>query len=252
MASTNFAQLRALVTGGASGIGLASVRMLAEAGAFVAVNHLPDDTAAAATVAMFRERGLRVEAVPGDVGDVSSAEKMVGTAIECLGGLDLLVNNAGRPATPQPIPFHDLDAMTEELWEKVFSVNLMGTFRCSKAAASALRASRGAIVNVASVAGLGTRGSSIAYAASKAAVVNLTRNLARALAPDVRVNAVAPGLIETPWTEGWSDERKQDTLKSILLGRLGSADEVAQAIVFLGTSAHYINGEILVINGGSA
>src|SRR5262249_59149628 len=120
--------------------------------------------------------------------------------IEKLGRLDSLINSAGTPATTEPIEFTDLDAMTEDFWQTILMTNLIGPFRCAHAAASALKASRGAIVNTTSVAGLGVRGSSVAYGASKAGLVNLTKNLARALAPEVRVNAVAPGLVHSPST----------------------------------------------------
>lgn len=242
---------RALVTGGTTGIGLATVRRLATMGATVAVNHLPDDVSAAAVVDGLRnDESLPVFSFPGDVGD-PAAETMIAEAIERLGGLDYLINNAGTPGTSRPIELADFEAMTEEFWNRILSVNLKGPFRCVRAAQNALRASRGAIVNTASVAGLGMRGSSIAYAASKAALINMTRNLAKAFAPDVRVNAVAPGLIETPWTAAWPDERKARTRESTLLGRLGRPDEVAEVIVFLATGASYITGETIVVNGGT-
>lgn len=244
--------LRALVTGGGSGIGLATARRLAEAGGHVMVNHLPGDRAAAAAVDDLRAVGLRVEGLEGDVSEASAARAMIAAGIDRLGGLDILINNAGTPGAREPIPFADLDAMTEEFWARILSVNLLGPFHCAHAASDALKASRGAVVNTASVAGLGMRGSSIAYAASKAGLVNMTRNLARALAPDVRVNAVAPGLIATPWTADWPEERKAKTREATLLGRLGSADEVAEVIVFLATGAAFVNGETIVVNGGTA
>ena len=114
-----------------------------------------------------------------------------------------------------------------------------------------LRASRGAIVNTASVAGLGRRGSSVAYSASKAGLINLTRSLARALAPDVRVNAVAPGLVATPWTEPWSEERKASTVGRTMLGRMARPEDIAETIFFLGAGAAYITGETITVDGGA-
>src|SRR5439155_8223280 len=121
-----------------------------------------------------------------------------------LGRLDILINNAGTPGTDQPIALADFDAMTESFWDSLLSTNLVGPFRCTRAAANALKATGGAVVNTASVAGLNVVGSSMAYGASKAGLINLTRNFARSLAPEVRVNAVAPGLVDTPWIGAWS------------------------------------------------
>lgn len=156
------------------------------------------------------------------------------------------------PGTPNPIDFADLDAMTEPLWDRILATNLVGPFRCTRAAASALRASKGAVVNTASVSGLGIRGSSIAYAASKAGLVNLTRSLARGLAPDVRVNAVAPGLVESPWTRDWPEERKRRTRETTLLKRLTTPAEIAEVIGFLAAGASYITGQTIVVDGGQA
>jgi 3-oxoacyl-[acyl-carrier protein] reductase len=142
--------------------------------------------------------------------------------------------------------------MTEDFWQAILQTNLLGVFRCAHAAAPALKATKGAIVNTASVAGLGRRGSSLAYSASKAGVVSVTRSLARALAPDVRVNAVAPGLVQTPWTNPWSDERKQATLDRTMLGRLATPYDIAETMLFLAAGAAYITGETIVVDGGLA
>src|SRR5690349_16202206 len=174
-----------LVTGGASGIGLATVERFARCGATVALNHLPDDPRGAETIRRLTGEGLKIVAAPGDVSDPGLIPRIVVDAIGALGGrLDVLVNNAGTSGTTAPIDFADLDAMTDGFWDKILSTNLLGPFRCSRAAAPALKAARGAIVSTASVAGLGAVGSSLAYGASKAGLVNLTRGLARALAPE--------------------------------------------------------------------
>ncbi|GJD52366.1 3-oxoacyl-[acyl-carrier-protein] reductase FabG [Methylobacterium crusticola] len=240
-----------LVTGGASGIGLAAVTLFARCGGSVALNHLPDDARGPEAAARLSAEGLQVRAVAGNVAVPGEAEALVATATDALGGLDVLLNNAGTPASLQPIEFTDLDAMTEEFWQTILSTNLIGPYRCARAAAPALRARRGAIVNTASVAGLGRRGSSIAYSASKAGLVNLTRSLARALAPDVRVNAVAPGLVQTPWTDGWPQERKDDTLARTMLARLARPEDIAEAMLFLAAGAAYMTGETLVVDGGA-
>ena len=239
----------ALVTGGASGIGLATATRLAGFGASVALNHLPGDPAGPAAAQRLAESGLAVRAVEGDVSRPGAAEAMVEEAIAALGRLDFLINNAGTPGTREPIPPARLDAMTEDFWQLILSTNLIGPFRCTKAAADALRATKGAVVNVASIAGLHSMGSSIAYGASKAGVVNLTRNLARALAPEVRVNAVAPGHVETGWTAAWED-RRREAAERALLKRNCQPEDIAEAIVFLAAGGAMITGQTLVVDGG--
>src|SRR5579883_2945624 len=159
----------ALVTGGASGIGLATAEMFLRGGATVAINHLPEDSRGTQEAERLKAAGHRVIRAPGNVGKAGEAERMVSDVIDRLGRLDYLVNNAGTPATTKPIEFNDLDAMTEEFWNTILSTNLIGPFRCTHAAAAALKKARGAVCNTASVAGLGIVGSSVAYGASKAA-----------------------------------------------------------------------------------
>ena len=187
---------------------------------------------------------------PGDVSKAGAAEKMVGDAIDALGRLDFLANNAGTSATVAPIPPADLDRLTEEFWATILATNLLGPFRCTRAAAEALRAGGGAVCNTASVAGRNMAGSSMAYGASKAGLINLTQNLARALAPEARANAVAPGFVDTDWTRPWPQARKQAAIERSLLKRACTPADIAAAIVFLCADTSMVTAQTLVVDGG--
>jgi 3-oxoacyl-[acyl-carrier protein] reductase len=239
-----------LVTGGASGIGLGTVELFASRGATIALNHLPDDPRGPAAVERLRAKGHSVIAAPGNVSNADSAEKMVRNAIEALGRLDFLVNNAGTPATSEPIAPAELDRLDDAFWQTILATNLLGPFRCTRAAASALRAARGAVCNTASVAGRNMPGSSMAYGASKAGLINLTKGLARALAPEARVNAVAPGFVDTDWTRSWPAARKQASIERTLLKRACTPADIAAAIVFLCADAGMVTAQTLVVDGG--
>ena len=240
----------ALVTGGASGIGLAAATMLAEAGCRVAINHLADDSRGPEQVATLRGRGLDVIGAPGDVGDAADCDRMVAAAIADLGRLDFLANNAGTPGSRTSIPSAELDRITEALWQTLVQVNLLGVFRCAKAAAPALRAAGGAVVNTASIAGLNSAGSSLAYGATKAGVISLTKNLARALAPEVRVNAVAPGAVDSPWMIEWSNDQRASSIDRALLQRRCTPEDIAEVMVFLLAGAAMVTGQTIVVDGG--
>ncbi len=210
----------ALVTGAASGIGLATATMLARSGARVAVNFLPDDPRGPDAVARMRADGLDAVEAPGRVGVPGEEQAMVRAAVERLGRLDLLVNNAGTPGVRELVPLHQLDDVTDELWDAVLPTNLIGLFRCTRAAVPALRDSgHGAVVSVASIAGLTGKGSSLAYAASKAGVVALTKSLARGLGPAIRVNAVAPGAVDSTWQIEWTDAQRRQSINDAALQR---------------------------------
>ena len=182
--------------------------------------------------------------VQADVSQEEEAKRLVATALERFGRLDFVVNNAG---TTRRVAFNDLDGADDELWQRILYVNLMGPWYVSRAATHALRETKGAIVNVGSVAGLIAGGSSLPYAVSKAALHHFTRTLAQALAPDVRVNAVAPGLVDTPWTAGW--ESNQAIVARTPLGRIATAEDIADAIVFLARS-QFTTGQVLAVDGG--
>ena len=147
---------KALVTGAASGIGLGTATALAAAGARVAINHLPDDPRGPKEIAALRSKGFDVIGAPGRVGVPKETEQMVEKAVADLGGLDLLVNNAGTPVVRESVPVDRLDLVTDDMWDQILSVNLVGMFRCTKAAAPALKKSRGSVVNTASIAALGS------------------------------------------------------------------------------------------------
>jgi len=240
----------ALVTGASSGIGLATAKMLAGFGARVAINHLADDERGPQAVSELTAAGLDVLGAPGNVAEARGCEAMVEAAIAALGGLDLLVNNAGTPGVRAQIPPAELDKITEGLWETILQTNLIGAFRCSRAAAPALKAAHGAIVSVASIAGVTGGGSSLAYAASKAGLINLTMNLARGLGPEVRVNAVAPGAVDTAWQIKWSDAHLDAVTQGAVLKRRCTPEDIAETIVFLGCGAAMVTGQTLVVDGG--
>lgn len=240
----------AIVTGGASGIGLATVRMLARNGCRVAINHLVEDPRGPEQVEALKAEGLDVISAPGNVGDAAEGPRMIDQAAADLGRLDFLVNNAGTPGTRTSIAPAELDRLTEELWEAVVQVNLLGVFRCSRAAAPHLKKTRGAIVSVASIAGLGYVGSSMAYGATKAGVVSLTQNLARALGPEVRVNAVAPGAVNSSWMIEWTNEQRASSIDQAILKRRCEPEDLAEVMVFLLAGAAMVTGQTIVVDGG--
>lgn len=241
----------ALVTGGASGIGFATATLLARGGASVAINFLAGDPRGPEACARLHAMtGARILPAPGDVGDAADCARMVQQAVADLGRLDWLVNNAGTPGTRTAIAPQELDRLTEELWHTVLEVNLLGVFRCAKAAAPALRAAKGAVVNIASIAGINSPGSSMAYGATKAGVISLTKNLARGLAPEVRVNAVAPGAVDSTWMIEWTSEQRRASIENALLKRRCTPEDLAEVIVFLLAGAAMVTGQTVVVDGG--
>ena len=251
MISADLEGRKALVTGGASGIGLGTVELFARSGATVAVNDLAGNPRLEEAVERLRGEGLPVLAAPGDVGDPEGARAMVEAAARAMGGLDYLINNAGTPGTSRTIPQSDLDRFTEEFWQRLLSVNLLGPFRCTHAAAPWLRAAHGAVVNTSSSSGFTGGGSSLPYSATKAALINMTKELARALGPEVRVNAIAPGMVESNWQCRFTDEQVAAEIDNSALRRRGTPADYAEVMLFLCAGAAFVTGHTIVVTGGS-
>ncbi len=235
----------ALVTGGGTGIGRATSLLLASEGADVAVNYSRSRLEAEATVADVHDLGRNSIAVCADVAVESAVLEMVDRVAEELGRLDILVNNAG---TTVFVPLADLEALTDEAWDPVFDVNVKGAFYCARAAISKMPETGGQIVNVASIAGTSGQGSSIAYCASKAALISLTKSLAISQAPRIRTNAVAPGVVNTRWVKGW-DEFVRANRESTPLKRVAEPHDIANAILSLIIN-EYVTGHVMVVDGG--
>ncbi len=240
----------ALVTGSASGIGRACALRLAEAGFDVTINYSRSADRAEQTLTELHALGGEHSAVVADVSDDDAVRRLVHTAARG-GRLDALVNNAG---TTSETPPEDLDGIDLDDWDRVFRVNVRGLVQVTRAAAPALRESRGSVVNVASIVGLRPGPQPLAYAASKAAVVSLTKTLSRVLAPDVRVNAVAPGWIAGEWMERTLGE-KYDTLmerraRQTPMRANVTLEEVADSVHTWLTAHPFVTGEVMVIDGG--
>lgn len=248
MISANLENKTALITGAATGIGFATAELFASCGCKVALNDLPGNERLPQAVDALRDKGYQAIAAPGDTGNEASALNMVAKAIQDLYGLDFLVNNAGTPGTRAPIPPNDLDTPDAAFWSRLLAVNLLGPWHCTKNAIASLRERNGAIVNTASIAGIAGNGSSSSYCATKAALISLTREHARAFGPDVRVNAIAPGVVESDWECRF--ELTDEMLSNIPMKRAGLPENYAEAILFLCAGASYITGHTLVVDGG--
>ncbi len=231
-----------LVTGSSSGIGRKTAEAFDAEGARVAVNSARSVEAGQAVAAALAD-GFYVQA---DVSDAASCDALVEAVLEHYGRLDVLVNNAG---VTKVIPHRDLDAVDDDLFRWILEVNVVAPFRLARRCMPHLVATDdGCIVNVSSLAGVRPTGSSIPYAVSKAALNHLTVLLSNVVGPSVRVNAVAPGLVRTPWTSEWH-ELHASMARRAPLKRSGEADEVADAVVSLAAN-RYVTGQVLVVDGG--
>ena len=236
----------ALITGSATGVGRACAVRFAQLGFAVVVNYSKSEEDAVETAQLCEQYGVPVQVIAANVGDDNQVRGMIGHVVEAFGGLDVLVNNAG---TTRFVAHTELDAITDEIWDEIFQVNLKGAFYCARAAMPYLQARQGSIVNVSSVAGSTGQGSSIPYCASKGALNTLTKSLARAFGPDVRVNAVAPGPILTRWLEG-REEHTAKFVNQAPLGKAATAEDIADAVVFLAVGTALTTGQVLVVDGG--
>ncbi len=246
----DFAGKQVLITGASRGIGYATAREFLALGARVAVNGRTEQSVATAITEL--GGGDRLVPAPGSVGTVDGCELIVRTAIEGLGGLDVLVNNAGVSIDAA------IENSDEAIWDETLDVNLKGTFFCVRTALPALRKSRGAIVNMASVAGLQGSEEGAVYCASKGGVVNLTRALAIELAPEIRVNCVCPGWVDTDMLRrdyvDLADDpaaAEREAIEESPLKRVATPEEIAKAIVYLASyDARFITGVALPMDGG--
>lgn len=242
----------AIVTGASRGVGRATAIALARQDFAVAVNYGTSQDAADAVVREIEESGGQAIAIQGDVAIDADCRQLVAQALAVFGRLDLLVNNAG---TTRFIPHNALEQVHDDDWDRIMGVNLKGPFQMVRAALPALvNSGEGAIVNVASIAGISATGSSIPYCASKAALLNMTMALARVCAPKVRVNAVAPGFIEGEWLKkglgpAYEMVKKQCEDRSAL-HKVCRPEDVAAAILALATGSRMITGQTIVVDGG--
>lgn len=237
----------ALITGGGTGVGRATTLQLAARGYDVIVNYSRSQDEAERAAAEASEHNVKSTAIQCDVADDAQVRAMIDRIRGEFGRLDVLVNNAGMTHF---VTHTDLEAMTTDKWDQILGVNLKGPFFVSRAAIPLMRTSGGgAIVNVASVAGLAGAGSSIAYAASKGGLITMTKSFARAFAPDIRVNAVCPGVVLSRWLEG-HEELIDAAIKITPLRKASSPDDIADTIIFLACDAGMMTGQALVVDGG--
>lgn len=239
----------AIVTGGGVSVGRAVALDLAKRGAAVAVNYSRSAKEAEETAAECERLGGRALAVRADVRDDAAVRSMTEKTLAAFGRLDVLINNAG---VTRFIDHADMEGVSVDDWDFIFRTNVWGTFACTRAALPALRSDGGGVVvNLSSIAGVYATGSSVPYCASKAAINNMTVTLARALAPDVRVNAVAPGFIDTRW---WSERENADVIKQFAaaaapLKQVCQAEDVSKVVLDVVTS-DLMTGQVIVVDGG--
>jgi 3-oxoacyl-[acyl-carrier protein] reductase len=238
----------ALVTGGGTGLGRAISLALAAEGMDVAINYSRSAAEAEATMADLQATGQRALAIQADVADDGQVRRMVAAVDAALGRLDLLVNNAGMTVF---VPFPDLEGMTEDDWDRIMDVNTKAPWLCARACAPLMRRHEGGhVINITSVSGVRPGGSCLAYSVSKGATEMLTKALAIALAPDIAVNSIAPGLMDTRWGRLWGDAHFERQAQGNLLGRIPSLEDIADTAVYLARNRS-VTGRTLIVDGGA-
>ena len=236
----------AVITGGGTGIGRACALRLAREGAQVAINYSRSKADAEATQQDIEALGRDAMVYCASVTDDDAVRAMMQATADRFGRIDVLINNAGMTHF---VDLEDLEGLKDAYWFEIMDVNVVGLFRCARAAAPALKASKGCIVNIASVAGVTGMGSSIAYAASKAAAISVTKSLARVLAPEVRVNGIAPGVVLTRWVDDHLDH-VQKYGDATPLGRVATPEDVAEVAYSFIANAGLVTGQTLMVDGG--
>jgi len=244
----------AIVTGSSSGVGAATARLLAAQGCNVVINYNSNAEAARQVATDCEKHGVETLICGGNVADDEDCKALVAAAVEKWGQLDVLVNNAG---TTKFVEHWDLDGLDSDDFQRIYGVNVIGCYQMIRAAnrVMAQQAGGGVVVNVASTAAVTGIGSSVAYAASKGALVTMTLSLARALGPKLRINAVCPGFIEGEWLRKGLGEAKYEELiqfnrKSAPLGLTATADTVADAILYFISGPQIVTGETMIVDGG--
>ena len=244
----------AIITGASSGIGAAAAKMMAERGVRVTVNYAGNTAGAEAVVRACEAAGSEALLIQGDVSDDATCRSIVQQTMDKWGRVDVLVNNAG---TTKSADMKNLDALNADDFHRIYGVNAVGTYQMVRAAAPALKASaEGSVVNTSSIAGITGLGSSMAYAASKAAINTMTLALARSLAPNVRVNAICPGFVDSEW---WAKQHDEETIARLrkgaaattLLGKGASSEDIAEVLVFYALGAKAVTGQLIVIDNGT-
>ncbi|WP_145949873.1 SDR family NAD(P)-dependent oxidoreductase [Paenibacillus sp. Y412MC10] len=242
----NIQHKTAIVTGGGTGIGKAVSIELAKRGARVVVNYSRSREDAEETVRTIQEGGGTAVAVQANVAKEAEVQAMVGRAAREFGSVDILINNA---SITRYIAMNDLESVNDEAWDELYQVNVKGMFYCARAAAAEMKKQKqGVIVNLGSIAGITGSGSSLPYAVSKAAVHGLTRSLARALAPEIRVSSVAPGAVATRWWAG-REQQMEQLAGSLLLNRISSPEDIAHMICAV-VEQDSLTGQVITVDAG--
>jgi 3-oxoacyl-[acyl-carrier protein] reductase len=244
----------ALVTGGAGGIGGAAVRRIAKAGiSGIAINYRKSNKEAEDLAGEIERDGVKAFAIQADVQDDAPVRALMGKIEEQFGRLDILINNAG---VTHWVKLSDLEGLTDPIWDEILDVNVKGAFRCARAAAKLLKENHGMIVNVSSISGVLAPStiSSLAYGTAKAALIYMTKGLAVAMAPNVRVNCVAPAFTDTPWMSQHFGADYQNVIAKASSGyplqRIASPEDIAGAILGLITGGDFVTGQTLIVDGG--